>query len=182
MTQSTASGVLANQPASGFPSMGGGGGGGNSNLGLMRLVFSAIFHMQKKLSENDEHGEEGGEGEEEEKGGEGREGERGKEGPGETTLEVPTGRVTLPPIGPTKSAKNVSNGLQKTESVSVHAHAQKPPASPASVRPRPLFSFSLCTSRFAPSFPPPSFSFFLPSALYVSVLSLFPFSSFLTVA
>eukprot|EP00026_Physarum_polycephalum_P001310 Phypoly_transcript_01311.p1 GENE.Phypoly_transcript_01311~~Phypoly_transcript_01311.p1 ORF type:complete len:1119 (+),score=253.28 Phypoly_transcript_01311:35-3391(+) len=128
MTQSTTSGVLANQPASGFPSMG--GGGANSNLGLMRLVFSAIFHMQKKLSENDEQAEEEGE----EGGGEGRqgEGEKTKENPGETTLEVPNGRVTLPPISPTKSAKNVSNGtLPKTESAS----AQKPPASPASGQP-----------------------------------------------
>ena len=100
MTQSTPAGVHANQ--GGFPSM-----GGNSNLGLMRLVFSAIFHMQKKLSDHDEHELETQEGVD---GGH-------QQSPGEASLEVPNTRMTtLPPIAST-------NGSPKMEPT----HA-KPPA------------------------------------------------------
>jgi hypothetical protein len=98
--------------------------GGNPNFGLMRLVFSAIFHMQKKLSEHEEHGEEGPEGE-----GEEGEKESQQEPAGETTLEVPNGRVTLPPITPAKSFTQ-ANGVLKDST-----HAQKPPTSPASPLP-----------------------------------------------
>lgn len=91
MTQSTIP-TLQNSPSSHSPGFHSMGGGGNPNLMLMRLVFSAIFHMQKKVTEAEDEEEE----------------------QNETLLEVPSnGRVSLPPIS---SSKSVSSKVGTKES------------------------------------------------------------------